>query len=101
VGELLQSIGAYLDPEVLGTFLLEWGGRVLAAVVIFLVGRWIALALSTWLARGLEKARADWTLTRFLETAGVGGTVDLVVRACLGGHQRLRAGARRHLQRSD
>jgi small conductance mechanosensitive channel len=68
VDELLQSMGAWVDPQVIGTFVLEWSGRVFAAVVIFLVGRWIAFALTTWLAHGLERARVDWTLTRFLRS---------------------------------
>jgi small conductance mechanosensitive channel len=61
-------MGAWVDPQVIGTFVLEWSGRVFAAVVIFLVGRWIAFALTTWLAHGLERARVDWTLTRFLRS---------------------------------
>jgi small conductance mechanosensitive channel len=68
VDELLQSVGTWLDPRVIGAFVLQWSGRVFAAIAIFLIGRWIAIALSKWLARGLVRARIDPTLTAFLRS---------------------------------
>jgi hypothetical protein len=32
VGEFLQSMGDWLDPAVFGTLILQWSGRVLAAL---------------------------------------------------------------------
>jgi small conductance mechanosensitive channel len=66
--ELLASFGDWLNPEVLGTLILQWSGRLLAAIVVFLIGRWIAMALSSWCGRIMEKARVDATLTRFLRS---------------------------------
>lgn len=68
MNELSASFGDWLNPELLGNLLLQWSGRLLAAVVVFLVGRWIALALSSWCGRIMEKARVDATLTRFLRS---------------------------------
>jgi small conductance mechanosensitive channel len=68
MSDLLASLGTWLDPRLLGEIVLDWSGRLLAALVIFLVGRWIALALSRWFARVMEKARVDATLTRFLRS---------------------------------
>jgi small conductance mechanosensitive channel len=66
--ELLASFRTWLNPEVLGTLILQWSGRLLAAIVVFLIGRWIAMALSSWCGRIMEKARVDATLTRFLRS---------------------------------
>ncbi|HEY7672722.1 MAG TPA: mechanosensitive ion channel domain-containing protein [Gammaproteobacteria bacterium] len=68
MNELLANLGNWFNPELLGNILLQWSGRLLAALVVFLVGRWIALALSGWCGRILEKARVDATLTRFLRS---------------------------------
>ena len=68
MSDFLSSFPSWLDPQLLGEVLLQWSGRVLAAVVIFVVGRWIAIALAGWFARVLDKARVDPTLTRFLRS---------------------------------
>jgi small conductance mechanosensitive channel len=68
MNELMAGLRDWFNPELLGTLLLQWSGRFLAAVVIFLIGRWIAIALSGWCARIMEKARVDPTLTRFLRS---------------------------------
>jgi small conductance mechanosensitive channel len=68
MNDLLAGLGDWFNPELLGNLLLQWSGRLLAAVVVFLVGRWIAIALAGWCARIMEKARVDATLTRFLRS---------------------------------
>ena len=68
MNELLASLGTWLDPRLLGELVLDWSGRLVAALVIFVVGRWIAIALARWFARIMEKARVDATLTRFLRS---------------------------------
>jgi small conductance mechanosensitive channel len=68
MNEVMAGIRDWFNPELLGALLLQWGGRVLAAVAVFLIGRWIAIALSGWCARIMEKARVDATLTRFLRS---------------------------------
>jgi small conductance mechanosensitive channel len=62
----LASISSLLDPQIIGPLLLGWGGRVIAAAVIFIVGRWVSKALVGWLRRAVGRAQIDETLTRFL-----------------------------------
>jgi small conductance mechanosensitive channel len=68
MNEVMAGIREWFNPELLGALVLQWSGRLLAAVVVFLIGRWIAIALSGWCARAMEKARVDPTLTRFLRS---------------------------------
>jgi small conductance mechanosensitive channel len=63
---LLTSLQAWLDPENLGPLLVAWAGRIIAAVIIFLIGRWIISLLVGWLHRGAARANMDATLARFL-----------------------------------
>lgn len=63
---LLGALGSQLDPEALVPLLLSWGGRVLAALVILLIGRWVAKALRGWFRRAAAAAEMDETLSRFL-----------------------------------
>jgi small conductance mechanosensitive channel len=47
---------------------LGWGLRLLAALLIFVVGRWVAKALIRWAGRAFTTAELDATLTRFLSS---------------------------------
>jgi len=65
--EGLQALlGQWGDPEFLVPLLTGWGGRLLGAVVIFVIGRWVSKALAAWFRRGVTKAGVDETLARFL-----------------------------------
>ena len=64
--------------------LLEtWGLKLLAAVVIFLVGRWLARRLIVALERVLGRARVDATLIGFLRNVGYAAMLVLVVITAL------------------
>jgi small conductance mechanosensitive channel len=64
--------------------LLEtWGLKLLAAVVIFLVGRWLARRLILALERVLGRARVDATLIGFLRNVGYAAMLVLVVITAL------------------
>ena len=65
---LLGALAAQLDPEVIGSLVLGWGGRILAAVVILLVGRWVAKAMVGWFGRAAAGADLEETLSRFLSS---------------------------------
>lgn len=66
MNELLTTIQGWIDPETLATMLIQWGGRLVAALLIFMVGRWIAAALTRWFARTAGRTGVDDTLIRFL-----------------------------------
>jgi len=64
--EFLNSIGGWLDPAAVQSALMLWGGRVLAALAIFVVGRWVVARLVRWFKFAADRASVDETLVRFL-----------------------------------
>lgn len=63
---LITALQNWIDSDVLGPLLLAWAGRIIAAAVIFLVGRLIVNLIVRWLHRGAGRASMDATLARFL-----------------------------------
>jgi len=66
VENFIAILGEWLDPAVLGPLVLTWGGRIAAALVVFIAGRWIAKSATGWIRRGMDRAGIDATLSRFL-----------------------------------
>src|SRR6185503_12712413 len=65
--EQLQAwISTWLDPHMLGELALDWSGRVVAALAIFIVGRLFLKALTAWATAGMRRVGLDDTLSRFL-----------------------------------
>ncbi len=64
--KLLDGIGRLMNPDLIGPILLDWMGRIVAAMLIFLIGRWIASALTRWFTRAVERAGVEATLAHFL-----------------------------------
>ena len=65
--ETLQTwITTWLDPHVVGEAVMDWSGRIFAALVIFIVGRWLMRGASTWATAGMRRVGVDDTLSRFL-----------------------------------
>jgi len=64
--EFIESLG--LDPVELTGLLWEWAVQIVAALAIFLIGRWIAKRLAAAVALATEKAKVDVTLTKFLRS---------------------------------
>lgn len=65
---LTALIEQWLDPAVFGPLLLDAFGRILAALAIFFVGRWIAARIAGLVVSATEKAKVEITLTRFLRS---------------------------------
>ena len=64
--------------------LLEtWGLKLLAAIVIFMVGRWLAKRLSAGLERVLGRAHVDSTLSGFLRNIAYAAMLVLVLMTAL------------------
>jgi len=84
VGEFFQSVSEWLDPTVVGTLILQWSGRAFAAVLVFLIGRWVALALTNWFVRVMGRAQVDETLTRFLRSLIYLTSLILVILTAVG-----------------
>lgn len=66
------------------TYVAEYGLRVIAAIVILLLGLWLAKRLSRLLVVALEKKNTDATLTGFLSSMVYGALVVFVVIAAVG-----------------
>jgi small conductance mechanosensitive channel len=63
--------------------LAEYGLKVVGALLIFLVGRWVAKLLSSVAAKAMSKARVDATLIPFLENLAFTAMLVFVVIAAL------------------
>jgi len=63
--ELRTTISAWLDPQLVGEVLIAWGGRLFAALAIFIVGRIIARMLTRAFGHAMQRLGLDETLTRF------------------------------------
>ena len=61
----MEEFNRWLDPQLLGEILLSWGGRVLAALAIFLIGRIVARILTRAFGRAMQRVGMDETFTRF------------------------------------
>jgi small conductance mechanosensitive channel len=64
--ELLENLG--IDPATIMPLLMSWAGRIVAAILIFLIGRWVAKRIAAGVAKATERANVDPTLTKFLRS---------------------------------
>lgn len=81
--DLQATLDQWLDPQFLMPLLLGWGGRILAGLVVFVVGRWIAKGVASWIRRGMGKAGVEETLARFLANLMYIVLIALVVLTAL------------------
>ncbi len=63
---------------------INWGVKILGAIVIFIIGKWICKILTNLLKKGLEKSKIDITLIKFLGNLIYFGLLVLVIIAALG-----------------
>jgi len=55
-----------LDPELINTYLIPWGIRLVLALVILIIGRWLAKVLVRIARRLMDRAGIDSMLVSFL-----------------------------------
>jgi small conductance mechanosensitive channel len=79
MNELKRLLMEWFDPHEVGSFAMAWSGRVLAALVIFVVGRFVARALSKWLSRALQRVGPDETLGGFFGNLVYTGLLVFVI----------------------
>jgi small conductance mechanosensitive channel len=63
--ELRSFISAWLDPRLVAEVVMTWSGRILGALVVFVVGRIVARALVRLFSRTAQRVGLDETLSRF------------------------------------
>jgi len=65
--ETIQTwLTTWLDPRVVGEAVMDWGGRILGALAIFVIGRMLMRALTTSATAAMRRVGMDDTLSRFL-----------------------------------
>ena len=64
-------------------YLAEYGLKILAAVLIFVIGRWVARLLANLASKALLKAKMDETLVRFIKDLCYVGMLTFVIIAAL------------------
>ncbi|MEE8543950.1 MAG: mechanosensitive ion channel domain-containing protein [Gammaproteobacteria bacterium] len=65
---LRETLTIWLDPQLTGPLVLGWGLKLLGALLIYVIGRSVAKALTRWVGRAITKANVDATLSRFLSS---------------------------------
>ncbi|HQB97458.1 MAG: mechanosensitive ion channel [Candidatus Cloacimonadaceae bacterium] len=70
--------------ERLPELLISFGGKVLVALIIFIVGKWVARMLSDVIKRILTKGKMDSTVAHFLGNLIYGVILAFVVIAAIG-----------------
>ena len=76
-----------ISPEQMST-MVDWvsqfGLKLIAAIVVFFVGKWLARKISNLLRRGMERAETDPTLIGFVGNITYFGLLTMVVIAAVG-----------------
>jgi small conductance mechanosensitive channel len=65
-------------------YLLAYGLKIIGALLIFLVGKWLARLLSNWADRMMDKANLEKTLASFAKNLLYVGLMVFVITAALG-----------------
>jgi len=63
---------------------INWGIKIIGAVIIFIIGRWIAQIFTKLLRKALEKSKIDVTLIKFLGDLAYFSLLLLIIIAALG-----------------
>jgi small conductance mechanosensitive channel len=66
MADLQAFFATWLDPRLVGEVAVSWGGKLLAALAIFLIGRLFLQALTRWATSSMRRVGLDDTLNRFL-----------------------------------
>jgi small conductance mechanosensitive channel len=79
--EFLESLG--IEPSMIVALSVSWGGRVVAALLIFIIGRWASKRIAAGVAKATERANVDPTLTQFLRSVIYMSLLVMVVLAAV------------------
>ncbi len=72
-----MDLEKFLNPEMITTYLVPWGIRIVSALAVFVIGRWIIKIVVRFAERMMQKAHVDKMLTTF--TGNILNAVLLVV----------------------
>ena len=82
---LIASISSWfdVDPEIIRTAAITWSLNILAALAIFVIGRWIAKRIANGVVAATQRVHSDATLTRFLRSVVYLALLVMVIIAAL------------------
>jgi small conductance mechanosensitive channel len=83
----MEELGALVGPEQLEAIVdavSRFGLQIIAAIVVFIVGRWLARRLTNLLERGMTRAGTDPALIGFFRNIMYFGLLIMVVIAAVG-----------------
>ncbi len=83
----MEEVKSLVSPEQMSTivgWVSQFGLKLIAAIVVFFVGKWLARRISNLLKRGLERADTDPTLVGFVGNITYFGLLTMVVIAAVG-----------------
>jgi small conductance mechanosensitive channel len=78
-----ETANRLLNTDWLGLYVLPWGTRILLALLILLVGRWVARRITRLAERAMERVDVDAMLVRFLGNLIYFALLVVVVLAAL------------------
>ena len=61
----MDNLETLLDPDLINTYLVPWGIRIVAALAVFIIGRWIIKMVVGFAGRMMRKAQVDEMLSTF------------------------------------
>jgi small conductance mechanosensitive channel len=68
---------------ILNTYIIPWGTKIILALLVFIIGRWIARLLVNMLKKVMTKAKVDVMLVSFLGNIAYAALLAVVVLAAL------------------
>ena len=83
----MEEITAMVNPEQFNALVegaSKFGLQIIAAIAVFIIGRWLARRLTEFLERGLKRAGTDPTLVSFFRNIAYFGLLVLVIIAAVG-----------------
>ncbi len=81
--DLSNSIHTITQTDWLNLYIIPWGSKLVFALLIFIVGRWITKKLVGLLEKAMSKARLDDMLIKFLSNISFMALMVVVVLAML------------------
>jgi small conductance mechanosensitive channel len=81
--EMNRSLDELTKTDWLGLYIVPWGTRILFALIILMVGRWIARKIINVLQRGMRRGKLDEMLIGFLSNLAYMALLVVVVLAAL------------------
>ena len=80
---ILDTAKEYMNPELLTTYAVEYGTAIIGAVLVFIIGKIIAKAITSFAKKVMNKGDMDETIVKFLGNIIYGILFAFVIIAAL------------------